>query len=57
VAKTRLQLDGELASAKNTPKVYNNSFDALRKTAKYEGIRGIQRGLGAAYAYQIMLSV
>jgi hypothetical protein len=55
VAKTRLQLDGELASAKNAPKVYNNSLDVLRKTVKFEGIRGIQRGLGAAYAYQITL--
>lgn len=56
VAKTRLQLDGELGArggidpltGKVRPKVYNNAVDALRKTWKFEGIRGLQRGLGAA---------
>lgn len=79
VAKTRLQLDGELQStskvrvapaaggaggaaavppaAAEYKKVYNSAFDALRKTWHYEGISGVQRGLSAAYAYQIMLSV
>lgn len=77
VAKTRLQLDGELqqssrvraASAATSSvgaphppvgeytKVYNSAFDALKKTWHYEGISGVQRGLSAAYAYQIMLLV
>lgn len=82
VAKTRLQLDGELqqsskvrlpaagaapasgpsGSAPPPPvgeykKVYNSAFDALRKTWHHEGISGVQRGLSAAYAYQIMLQV
>lgn len=35
--------------------MYNNAFDALRKIWKFEGLSGIQRGLGAAYAYQILL--
>ncbi|EEB97040.1 hypothetical protein MPER_03722 [Moniliophthora perniciosa FA553] len=42
---------GELA--KNGGKrVYRNTFDVLAKTARNEGIRGVQRGLGPAYAYQ-----
>ncbi|KAF7302715.1 hypothetical protein HMN09_00906400 [Mycena chlorophos] len=54
VMKTRLQLQGELA--KTSQKVYNNAFDAMRKTYRNEGIRGIQRGLGPAYVYQILLN-
>ncbi|KAF7307169.1 hypothetical protein MIND_00510500 [Mycena indigotica] len=54
VAKTRLQLQGELA--KTTQKVYNNALDAMSKTYRNEGIRGIQRGLGPAYVYQILLN-
>lgn len=54
LAKTRLQLDGELQGRATTPgapvptRVYTSAADALRKTWKYEGIRGVQRGLGAA---------
>ncbi|KAJ7161277.1 mitochondrial carrier domain-containing protein [Mycena crocata] len=55
VAKTRLQLQGELAKA-GTQKVYKNALDVLGKTYKNEGIRGMQRGLGPAYAYQILLN-
>ncbi|POW14912.1 hypothetical protein PSTT_02504 [Puccinia striiformis] len=47
VAKTRLQLDGELRT-KGTPKAYTNTFDVLRKTARSEGLRACQKGLGAA---------
>ncbi|KAK4705612.1 hypothetical protein P7C70_g581, partial [Phenoliferia sp. Uapishka_3] len=73
VAKTRLQLDGELQSrapiklapaatgqtaavlpkalnAGPSGRVYSSALDCLRKTWKFEGIRGIQRGLGAAVA-------
>ncbi|GAB1527359.1 Mitochondrial oxaloacetate carrier protein [Rhizoctonia solani] len=55
VAKTRLQLQGELQS-KGAPKVYKNVFDVFIKTWKNEGIRGVQRGLGPAYVYQILLN-
>ncbi|MBW0488229.1 hypothetical protein O181_027944 [Austropuccinia psidii MF-1] len=55
VAKTRLQLDGELRS-KNAPKAYRNTLDVLTKTARFEGLRACQRGLGAAYAYQFALN-
>ncbi|KAJ1301384.1 hypothetical protein OPQ81_008647 [Rhizoctonia solani] len=53
--KTRLQLQGELQS-KGAPKVYRNVFDVFIKTWKNEGIRGVQRGLGPAYVYQILLN-
>ncbi|PFH52255.1 hypothetical protein AMATHDRAFT_2261 [Amanita thiersii Skay4041] len=55
VAKTRLQLQGELAKG-GAVKVYNNAIDVFRKTARNEGIRGLQRGLPPAYAYQILLN-
>ncbi|TFY81527.1 hypothetical protein EWM64_g2489 [Hericium alpestre] len=55
VAKTRLQLQGELAKAGGV-KVYNNVFDVFAKTWRNEGIRGIQRGLPPAYVYQILLN-
>ncbi|WWD20781.1 hypothetical protein CI109_105258 [Kwoniella shandongensis] len=55
--KTRLQLQGELQRHNpSAPKVYNNVFDVFRKTWKHEGIRGLQRGLGPAYGYQILLN-
>ncbi|KAK0465532.1 mitochondrial carrier domain-containing protein [Desarmillaria tabescens] len=55
VAKTRLQLQGELAKG-GEKKVYNSALDVFSKTWKNEGIRGMQRGLGPAYAYQILLN-
>lgn len=47
VAKTRLQLQGELAKGGGV-KVYNSPFDVFAKTWRNEGVRGIQRGLGPA---------
>ncbi|KAG6380929.1 mitochondrial carrier domain-containing protein [Boletus reticuloceps] len=47
VAKTRLQLQGELAR-NGGQKVYKNAIDVLAKTWRNEGIRGMQRGLGPA---------
>ena len=47
VAKTRLQLQGELAKGGGT-RVYTNAIDVLAKTWRNEGIRGVQRGLGPA---------
>lgn len=55
VAKTRLQLQGELARDGGV-KVYKNTLDVVTKTWKNEGIRGVQRGLGPAYVYQILLN-
>ncbi|KAI5450081.1 Mitochondrial oxaloacetate carrier protein [Naganishia albida] len=56
VMKTRLQLQGELIKTSDAPKVYKNVFDVFRKTWANEGLRGLQRGLGPAYAYQILLN-
>ncbi|KAG8219561.1 mitochondrial carrier [Butyriboletus roseoflavus] len=47
VAKTRLQLQGELAKD-GYQKVYSNAIDVLTKTWRNEGIRGLQRGLSPA---------
>jgi hypothetical protein len=45
VAKTRLQLDGELqAKSTNYQRVYNNAFDALKKTWRTEGLKGVNVG-------------
>ncbi|KAI0274787.1 oxaloacetate carrier [Gloeopeniophorella convolvens] len=55
VAKTRLQLQGELVRG-GGEKVYRNVFDVFAKTWRNEGLRGIQRGLPPAYAYQILLN-
>ncbi|THH21218.1 hypothetical protein EW146_g283 [Bondarzewia mesenterica] len=55
VAKTRLQLQGELAKG-GGKKVYKNVLDVFAKTWRNEGLIGIQRGLPPAYAYQILLN-
>ncbi|KAI8582446.1 hypothetical protein K450DRAFT_170819 [Umbelopsis ramanniana AG] len=59
VVKTRLQLQGELVRSGTLAaeaKPYHNSFQALGLVFKGEGVRGIQRGLGAAYVYQVCLN-
>lgn len=59
MVKTRLQLQGELVRAGSlveSARPYRNSFQALALVFRYEGIRGIQRGLGAAYIYQVCLN-
>lgn len=52
VVKTRMQLYGELGSKGG----YQSPFKVFGQTLKHEGIRGIQRGLGPAYTYQILLN-
>jgi len=54
VAKTRLQLQGELAK-EGVKKVYNNALDVFGKTWKNEGIKGLQRGLSTAVSSAILL--
>ena len=54
VVKTRLQLQGELQFIQQ--KVYPNAFSAFYLICKNEGLKGIQKGLFPAYAYQILLN-
>lgn len=54
VAKTRLQLQGELAKDGGV-KVYKNALDVFSKTWRNEGIRGLQRGLGPAVRILFLL--
>ncbi|KAF9174743.1 Mitochondrial oxaloacetate carrier protein [Mortierella sp. AD011] len=57
VIKTRLQLQGELMrQAPGTTRIYTSFPQAFVHIAKYEGIRGLQRGLGCAYMYQILMN-
>ncbi|CAO3600400.1 unnamed protein product [Absidia cylindrospora] len=59
VVKTRLQLQGELVrtgSLSAAARPYHNSFQALKVVFQNEGIRGLQRGLGVAYFYQVCLN-
>ena len=52
VAKTRLQLQGELAKDGGI-RVYNSAVDVLSKTFRNEGLRGLQRGLAPAVSDDI----
>ncbi|CAI2196641.1 18289_t:CDS:2, partial [Funneliformis geosporum] len=57
VVKTRLQLQGELARGNsNYVRPYRNIFQAVYLILKHEGVRGIQKGLGPAYAYQLVMN-
>lgn len=47
------------ATQSSTPtpaRIYSSAIDCFAKTLKGEGIRGVQRGLGAAYIYQVLLN-
>ena len=58
-AKTRMQLQGELcvgANAGKSSRVYRNSIHALFRIGKEEGVKGLQRGLGSAFAYQVAVN-
>lgn len=56
LVKTRLQLQGELMARGQTKRVYTGPLQALGLIAKNEGLRGLQKGLGSAYIYQIGLN-
>lgn len=56
LVKTRMQLQGELSKKSATHVIYKNPLQALVVIGKTEGIRGLQKGLGCAYVYQMGLN-
>ncbi|KAI9788281.1 MAG: Mitochondrial oxaloacetate carrier protein [Candelina submexicana] len=54
--KYRLQLQGELQSKKDAPRMYRGVFHGVGVILKNEGARGLFRGIGAAYIYQMVLN-
>jgi solute carrier family 25 protein 34/35 len=56
VLKIRQQLQGELQTKGAQPQYYRGPIHGISVIVKNEGIRGIYRGLGAAYIYQVLLN-
>ncbi|PNY27225.1 Mitochondrial oxaloacetate transport protein [Tolypocladium capitatum] len=54
--KIRMQLQGELQSKGLQPHHYRGPLHGVGVIVKHEGVRGIYRGLGSAYIYQILLN-
>ncbi|QLL30564.1 hypothetical protein HG536_0A03820 [Torulaspora globosa] len=54
LVKIRMQLQGELSSS--VQRIYKNPLQGMAVIFKNEGIRGLQKGLVAAYIYQICLN-
>lgn len=54
--KIRLQLQGELQSKGTAPRLYKGVFHGISTVLKNEGPRGLYRGLGCAYTYQLVLN-
>jgi solute carrier family 25 protein 34/35 len=51
-----MQLQGELQLKGNQPLHYRGPIHGVGVIVKHEGIRGIYRGIGCAYIYQILLN-
>ncbi|MCJ1371997.1 Mitochondrial oxaloacetate carrier protein [Loxospora ochrophaea] len=54
--KIRLQLQGELQAKENAPRLYRGAFHGISVILKNEGPRGLYRGIGAGYIYQMTLN-
>ncbi|KAG5964297.1 hypothetical protein E4U58_003215 [Claviceps cyperi] len=54
--KIRMQLQGELQSKGHQPHHYRGPIHGVGVILRNEGIRGMYRGLGTAYIYQILLN-
>ena len=54
--KIRMQLQGELQDKGHQPKLYRGPIHGVSVIVRNEGIRGIYRGIGCAYIYQILLN-
>lgn len=51
-----MQLQGELQEKGVQPRTYRGPFHGVSVIVRHEGIRGIYRGIGAAYVYQMLLN-
>ncbi|MCJ1376969.1 Mitochondrial oxaloacetate carrier protein [Xylographa soralifera] len=54
--KIRLQLQGELQSKLDAPRMYKGVLHGVKVIAQNEGPKGLFRGIGAAYVYQMILN-
>ncbi|TVY94318.1 Mitochondrial oxaloacetate transport protein [Lachnellula willkommii] len=54
--KIRMQLQGELQEKGLQPRMYKGPFHGVSVIVRNEGVRGIYRGIGAAYIYQMTLN-
>ncbi|KAI9777842.1 MAG: Mitochondrial oxaloacetate carrier protein [Geoglossum umbratile] len=54
--KIRLQLQGELQSKAETQRLYRGVLHGVGVILKNEGLKGLLRGLGSAYIYQMTLN-
>ncbi|PYH43870.1 putative mitochondrial oxaloacetate transporter (Oac) [Aspergillus saccharolyticus JOP 1030-1] len=54
--KIRLQLQGELQSNSDAVKKYRGVFHGVKVILQNEGPRGLFRGIGSAYIYQVLLN-
>ena len=52
----RMQLQGELQQKGHQPHHYRGPIHGVGVIIKNEGVRGIYRGLGCAYIYQVLLN-
>ena len=51
-----MQLQGELQEKGLQPRMYKGPFHGVSVIVRNEGVRGIYRGIGAAYIYQMILN-
>lgn len=51
-----MQLQGELQSKGHQPHHYRGPFHGVSVIVRNEGLKGIYRGIGCAYVYQILLN-
>ncbi|KAK1832333.1 mitochondrial carrier domain-containing protein [Podospora conica] len=54
--KIRMQLQGELQDKGHQPHHYRGPIHGVSVIVRHEGLRGIYRGLGCAYIYQVLLN-
>jgi solute carrier family 25 protein 34/35 len=51
-----MQLQGELQEKGLQPRAYKGPFHGVSVIVRHEGVKGIYRGIGAAYVYQMILN-